>query len=199
MKPTSEGTEYSSLAVATMRPGQDPLSIQPIEIRLVPSDVGIPCNFWIGLTVRGPETPTRLMDFKDVGALFGEAASRGVNEPGPLILSDTSTKPPRFVYLLPIPTSDPKEREAWTLQILSTVSAWAPPAVGFYIAPELMTTQAAQDLLRSVLTRLIDTDSGCPEEIYLLIGTYGLNALLNVVLQLKGELETETRKLFVHH
>ena len=52
-----------------------------------------------------------------------------------------------------------------------------------------MTTNAAQELLSGVLSRLIAMDKGCPEEIYLLIGNYGLNALLNVVLKLKTELE----------
>lgn len=170
---------------------------RPIEIRLVAGNAGVACNFWLGLARRGPESPARLMDYEDVAALFTEAATVGVSEQGPLILSDTSVDPSRFIFLMPVPDTQPGAQERWLDEVMKTLRSWAPGSAGLYIAPELLAGTAADDLLKKILGRLVE--AGKTDEIFLLVGTHGMNALLNVVLSLKSELDGDDVKLFIFH
>lgn len=170
---------------------------RPVEVRLVTADPHLLCNFWVGLAARGTDAPNKLMDVQDVAALFVEAATKGINEPGPLMLSDTSVEPPRFVYLMPPPAPDFRSATLWVDEMMITLTSWAPAAVGFYIAPEIINGSAAHELLRLALTRIIA--AGKTNEIFLLVGSYGVNALLNVALKLKAEVDSEELKVFVYH
>ena len=185
-------TTPAPLAGASATPGY-----RAVEIRLVASDTGVPCHFWLGLAKPGDESPSRLMDYRDIGALFTEAATSGINEQGPLILSDSSVSPPRFVFLMPVPESDANARKRWMDDVMGTMTSWSPAAAGVYIAPQLLASTSAEDLLRDLLRRLVA--GGKTDEIFLLVGTHGQNALLNVALSLKADLDGNDVKLFVFH
>ena len=170
---------------------------RPVEIRLVTADPERSCHFWVGLAARGNNPPTKLMDVTDVGTLFYDAATKGINEPGPLMLSDTSVNPPRFVYLMPAPAPDFRSQTLWVDEMMVTLTSWAPAAAGFYVAPEILAGPHAHELLRLALTRLIA--AGKTNEIFLLVGSYGVNALLNVALKLKAEVDSDELRVFVFH
>lgn len=185
-------TSTAMIAGASATPGY-----RAVEIRLVNGEATAPCHFWLGLAKPGDESPTRLMDYKDIGALFTEAATTGINEQGPLVLSDTSMDPARFVFLMPVPGEDRAARKSWVDEVMAAMVSWSPAAAGIYIAPELLASVASEDLLRDVLRRLVA--AGRTDEIFLLVGAHGQNALLNVVLGLKADLDGNDVKLFVFH
>lgn len=181
--------------------GEDPVINLPksrlVTLHLIASENDAPCSFWVGIAPEGDQSPAKLMDFTSIGALFSEAATRGVQEGGPLMLSDTSVAPPRYVYLLPLPKEQLVDRAQWVHDLVSTVRSWSPESAGFYIAPELLESQEAIDLLLAVLS---DSINHAPtRDYYLLTGRYGLNALLNAALRLKGDLDSETLSLHVFH
>src|SRR5579872_3049902 len=100
-----------------------------VNLTLTATPAEAACPFWIGLSARGKQTPGRLLDQPDIGTLLLEAATNGVSEEGPLMLSDTSMTPPRYVFLMPRPSASAEERQAWTEVLTSSLAAWAPPAV----------------------------------------------------------------------
>lgn len=181
--------------------GEDPVINLPksrlVTLHLVASEQEAPCSFWVGLAPEGDQPPAKLMDFTSIGALLTEAATRGVKEGGPLMLSDTSVTPPRYVYLLPIPKDQLVDRAQWIHDLVSTVRSWSPEGAGFYIAPELLESEVAIDLLLTVLAESIN--HAPTRDYYLLTGTYGLNSLLNAALRLKGDMDSETLSLHVFH
>lgn len=181
--------------------GEDPLINLPkhrlVTLHLVASESDAPCSFWVGLAPEGDQAPAKLMDYTSIGALLTEAATRGVREGGPLMLSDTSVTPPRYVYLLPVPKEQLIDRAQWIHDLVSTVRSWSPESAGFYIAPELLESQEALDLLLAVLSESIN--HAPTRDYYLLTGTYGLNSLLNAALRLKGDMDSETLSLHVFH
>lgn len=181
--------------------GEDPVINLPksrlVTLHLVASEADAPCSFWVGLAPDGDQAPAKLMDFTSIGQLLTEAAARGVKDGGPLMLSDTSVTPPRYVYLLPTPKDKLLGRAQWIHDLVSTVRSWSPEGAGFYIAPELLESAEAIDLLLAVLAEAIR--HAPTRDYYLLTGTYGLNSLLNAALRLKGDLDSETLSLHVFH
>ncbi len=181
--------------------GEDPVINLPknrmVTLHLVASETEAPCSFWVGLAPDGDQAPAKLMDFTSIGALLTEAATRGVKEGGPLMLSDTSVTPPRYVYLLPVPQDQLVDRAQWIHDLVSTVRSWSPEGAGFYIAPELLESSESIDLLLAVLAESIT--QAPTRDYYLLTGTYGLNSLLNAALRLKGDLDSETLSVHVFH
>lgn len=170
---------------------------RPVELYLVTSETDATCNFWVGLARQGGHSPAQLMDLGEVPALLTEAAIRGVDESGPLMLSDSSRTPPRYVYLLPLPRRDFRERAVWIHELVATIKAWSPASAGFYIAPQLMEPSEAHDLLLSVLREAIRATP--TQEFYLLTGSHGMNSVMNAALKLKAEMDSETLSLHVFH
>jgi hypothetical protein len=168
-----------------------------VTIRLVTASSDAPCDFWVGLATKGERSPTDLMDVGDVAAVFEEAATRGVNDDGPIMLSDAQVSPPRYIYLLPTPASDFRNRASWIQDLVQALHSWAPKAAGFYIAPQLVSDREAYELLLTTLAALIQASP--TEEYYLLTGAYGVNALLNVALKLKMDVDGERVRLAVFH
>jgi hypothetical protein len=168
-----------------------------VTVRLVTSSADAPCDFWVGLAARGQRSPAELMDVGDVAAVFEEAATRGINDDGAIMLSDAHVSPPRYIYLLPTPEADFRSRASWIQDLVQALHSWAPKAAGFYIAPQLIASRDAYELLLTTLAALIQASP--TEEYYLLTGAYGANALLNVALKLKTDVDGERVRLAVFH
>jgi hypothetical protein len=168
-----------------------------VTLHLASRDVGAECQFWIGIAAQGSQSPGKLMDLEEVPALLTEAAIRGVHEAGPVMLSDTRRKPPRFIYLLPRPPKDEIARLAWVQELVDTLRSWAPQSAGLYIAPEVMAMEDAAMLLRTILAQAIRETA--TRDFHLLTGTWGLNPILNAALRLKKDLESEALPIHVFH
>lgn len=185
------------------RPGKDTETVsgaviaKPIAIRLVSTEAEAVCRFWIGLTKRGDLSPQALLEEADVGGIFEKASHRGLNQEPPILLTDTQLVPPRYVYLLGVPEDDFRARTLWTQELIKSLRTLAPKSLGFYLAPELFAARQRDELLAAVLREFVD--AAMADEIYLFVGSYGLNALLSSVLRLKAEFESQLVKLLVYH
>ena len=145
------------------------------------------CQFWVGLACAGPLTPTALMDAPNLDSLFKQAASEGLCESGPVMLTDTAGSGARFIYLLQVPGKEFRDRAIWMHDLVATVRAWAPGQVGFYIAPSLLTANTGYELLIQTISELIRSTS--TNQFYLLVGEHGLNPLVNAAVKMKHEIE----------
>lgn len=201
-------TNYESLNngvtapfIQTFSGGGDPIlevsAVKSVAVRIVLSNEMFVCPFWIGIFTDGDETAQKLFDTEELSELLFQAARKGINEAEPLMLSDSSKVPARFVYLLPKPNADDKEVDAWIKNLVSTVQSWAPKRVGIYLAPELLKRSNAENLLLLVLKELIATSDAL--EYFLLPGSYGTNAVLNAAVKLKFEMEKEKVAVYVFH
>jgi hypothetical protein len=154
------------------------------------------CNFWIGLFHKGKIAPTELWSQDSVYALFEQAASSGIAEAGPLMLSDSVKVPARFVYLLPEPPSAPKRTE-WIAQIIDTLRTWSPERVGVYISPAMMDSAQCRQLLMEIIGSLVQESN--IKEYFVMPGKFGTNSILNALLQLRDELRAQGSELKVFH
>ena len=69
-----------------------------VALRLVsPMEMNM-CAFWVGMFKKGELKPPELLDTGDINEIFSQAATKGITEAGPLMLSDSSRIPARYVY-----------------------------------------------------------------------------------------------------
>jgi hypothetical protein len=158
---------------------------------------GIDCNFWLGLARRGGKTPQNVMAQPTVAAMLDDAATEGLAEEAPMMLSDTTQVPSQYLYLMPVPETEFRDRSLWIHSILETIKNWAPQKIGIYLHPAVMASEPAKELLRSILTALIETTG--IKNYFLLVGSHGVNDLINTALTVKSELETSDREVVVFH
>jgi hypothetical protein len=179
-------------------PGVGLVRARVVSLTLAATPAEASCPFWIGLASPGKLTPANLLDQPDIGTLLLEAATAGVSEAGPLMLSDTSVTPPRYVFLMPRPSASADERQAWVETLTSSLAAWAAPEVGIYVAPSAMSTQEGLalilDMLRAAIPQLPAT-----RNFYLLTAGHVVNQVLNGLLTLKGDLDVPDLSLYVYH
>ncbi len=170
---------------------------RPITLRIVTQEDEAECNFWVGLFKKGELDPSKIMDLPSIPDMFAEAATKGVTDNGPLMLTDSFSTPPKYLYLLPLPHEDFRDRAIWIGDLVKTTKSWSPASVGFYLAPELLQSETCDELIQQILRELI-----CNSEIndfYLLVGDHGLNSVLNSAIHLKHEFDQEKINLFVFH
>jgi len=172
-------------------------TIRKIAIHLIPeTDAQSEC-FWLGLFHKGSLTPPELLEHQSISELFNEAASKGLKEQGPVMLSDSNGNKTRFVYLLPEPPTDFDSKSKWVQQLVETVKSWAPPKVGIYLSKELLGKELTHELLIDILQNLIKT--GKSTDYYLIPGAHGLNTILNSALEIKSKLSDDKLWVYVFH
>ena len=168
-----------------------------VAIHLVNESAMPNCSFWVGLFQRGAMQPPEVLDAGDFSAIFQKAATEGLKEAGPIMLSDSMSSPARYIYLLPEPSSDELESDRMIPELVKTVQAWAPKKTGIYLAPELLTRQANHDLLFKILEKLISTVN--TTDYYLVPGLHGMNAVLNTALEIKALCQSDDCGIYVFH
>lgn len=168
-----------------------------IGIHLInPEEMSNYC-LWVGFFQKGSMQPPDLMDTESILELFEKAASDGLAESAPVMLSDSSTSPKaRYIYLLPEPDTgeDPSD---WVKQLVSTVKSWSPEKVGLYLAPSLLTKSSSQTLLKKIISELVISTK--TTDYFILPGKHGTNSILNTALEIKADLDKENVKIYVFH
>ena len=155
------------------------------------------CNFWLGLASKGERTPQNVLGAATVVKMLDDAAVEGVIDDAPIMLSDTTQTPAQYLYLMPVPETDFRDRSRWIHTILETIKNWNPETIGIYLHPAVINSDSAKDLLGATLTALIESTR--IKNYYLLVGSHGVNALINTALKVKTELETADREVVVFH
>ena len=187
-------------------PGSSPRLETPAEtiemsnglaIDIVFSALDAPCHFWVGLSKPGQATCSEVLDCDDVSEVMQRVAENGIAVQGQVLLSDTSRMPPFFAYLMPPPGNAPADKQMWVQSALKNLRSWSPEFVGFYLAPELIDIETAQELLFDLISRLAEVK---PTRRYcLLVGSYGLHRVLNMALFLKAEFERTAIPVRIFH
>lgn len=197
------------ISPATVSSGMDPVvgdmtssapaaqALPQFTIKLLNSADEVECSFWVGLTRPGTLEPQKLLDSPGVSEVLDSAAVHGVTDSGAVMLSDTLRVPPRFVYMTPAPSDDFRARAIWVGDVISTIQAWGPRKIGFYLAPEIASTESANEMLLHVLRELMNDPKDF--EFYLLQGKHSKNRLLNMALKLRAELDLDGVDLKVYH
>lgn len=156
------------------------------------------CSFWVGLFHPGDMTPHDICQLPTVEEMLQAAAVRGIADGGgPVMLTDTTHRVPRYVYLLPVFDGSHSLTPDIEEKLIDTVRNWSPHSVGIYLAPEICEKHGSQDLLQKLLSQFIQTSS--TSEFNLLSGRHGMNTLLNTALKLKFDIEDEQVEIRVFH
>lgn len=171
---------------------------RPVTLRLVASSEEAECNFWAGLSTPGTMTPSDILDDqRSIRDLFTDAATKGIAEDGALLVANTLKAPPQYLYFLPAPRDNFRDKAIWLADLTRTIKSIQPGSIGFYIAPELELDDDHHELVLSILRELIRVSN--TSDYYLLIGDHGLNTLLNASVRLRSELMQDAINLYVFH
>lgn len=167
------------------------------SIRICSSENETDCNFWVGISQEGDQSPEKLLNFKDAKFVFEEAIAPGLNETGPILLTDTHSTPTRYIYLLPKPIGEFREQALWVGKATQAIKTWKPESAGFLISKAVLETPEANELLLHVLRDLIQNTN--TTNFYLMVGEHSPSSILNGALQLKAEFESEKINLMIFH
>lgn len=144
------------------------------------------CNFWIGVTTDGKIAPTSLLHEESTDKIFEDVTECGIQGGGPLMLTDTSWQPPRYVYFTTIPKSDLNVISTWIFKINEIIASWEVDSIGIYLAPEHFGEINSLKLLQK-LTEKIALNKNI-NHIYFLVGKHGLSHILNTAHRIKSTL-----------
>ncbi len=167
-----------------------------VIINILPREDLTHCHFWLGVFQEGSLHPVSLLDYQDTTSIFLRAATEGLAEDKPLMLSDCATELPRFFYFVPTPKSL-ESLNTWIDTVSRTIIDLKLEQLGIYLAPELLVKERAQSLLSDLLEKLIQ--KSCIKQYHLYPGGHGSNQILNTALQLKNSIENQAAKIFVFH
>ncbi len=167
-----------------------------VSMRIITNNEMDRCQFWLGLFEQGKMSPNNLFARETLFDLFETAATMGVSEAGPLMLSDSLHRPARFVYLLPEPDEN-SDLHSWNQQIVETLGNWSPQSVGIYLSPSMLDKKAILQILHQVLSDL--GKNNVTPEFVILPGKQISAAVLNVLMQVKKELHLSGITCAVYH
>jgi len=167
-----------------------------VSMRIINNSDMDRCQFWLGLFEKGKMSPNNLFSSETLFDLFETAATMGVSEAGPLMLSDSLHRPARFVYLLPEPAMN-SDLHSWNQQIVETLGNWSPQSVGIYLSPSMLDKEVILQILHQVLSDLGKHD--ITSEFVILPGKQISTAVLNVVMKVKKELQQKGITCAVFH
>ena len=163
---------------------------KPAVLRILHSGQESGCNFWLGCYRQGDTPVSDLLNIVSPEEFFTVAATVGIDETTPIMLSDTNIQPPRYIYLTPA-------SDRTVSDYVEVVKQWQPASVGLFFAPELIAGDDARSLLLQILhTSLLSTTL---REYCLLTGNLDKNSLLNTTVWLKEHLERAAIDVHLYH
>ena len=168
------------------------------NVYLVHKEDELQCHFWIGLFRPGNKSPSDLLSYGKADTVLEAAIKEGLNEKESVMIVDTNGKH-QHVSFYAHTNSEQPGNSSWINNAHSTISSWSPEAIGFYFSPELVDKQAANDLLFGLLSLCIETNVASTYN--LLIGSHGINTILNAALRIKSKLEhsSAAQQLSIYH
>lgn len=172
-------------------------SPKTIAIRIMSQEEMDLCPFWIGLFKKGPLPCPSLLDFKQISTLLNKAAEEGIDENESLMLCDSINVPCRYIYLYPNTDIATTDMDSWVDSLTTRVKSWSPSRVGIYFAPNLLSKSQSEQLTLAIIRSLIPKAN--TNEFFLLPGAYGMNAVLNIAIQLKYMLEQDNVTAYIFH
>lgn len=169
----------------------------PFQIILCGNPNDVDCRFWLGLMQHGDLSPQQLLDLPDVRGLFQRAATSGIREAPPLMLSDTSRVPPRYFFIMNSPLNTEPDHADWVKQVVEALQSWSPPRAGFILSPKLLELPSSRQLLVRVIEQIAAVSK--IRQFYFSVESHGFNAGLNAMLSLRLELEAKGIRVHVFH
>ena len=171
--------------------------VRQVTIYLVDAAESSACPFWIGLAGPGRQSAGQLLDLPSTAALLNAAATQGLNEATPMVLTDTTTSHLRSVLLMPPPSLQEAAREDWLRQLSVALQPWHPSSLGLYLAAEQLPSHDTLDLLGMVLRKVVSQPD--TTEVYLLTDSKNTHAVLNTALKVKTDMPQDRVSLYVFH
>lgn len=168
---------------------------ESLFIRIInDKDIGI-CPFWIGLFNKGNIITHEVLKRFDVKDILQDITYTGINELDAVMLIDTQSEVAKFVYLLPYLKD--KSITDMTAQMFSTLKNWSATKLGVYFNPQILSLSEGIEFTYQVLLLLVQNSLAL--EIFLYVGNYGTNNILNIVMKVKESIPQNNRKIYIFH
>lgn len=155
------------------------------------------CKFWVGFYRTGTMKPFQLLEIERVQEVFEKASTTGLDISGPIMLTDSLAQGPSYYFLSPLPQTEQEMNAEWVSKLCDSILSWNIDNIGFYFGTELMRPNASQVILSKILRKAILLRR--QGKFNLLIGTHGINTIINVALDLRHHLLSEGVHVFVYH
>mgnify|MGYP005854761245 CR=1 FL=1 len=153
------------------------------------------CPFWIGLFNKGNIIIHEALKSFDVKNILQDITYVGINELDAIMLIDTQSDVARFVYLLPY-LKDKSINDIIT-QMSSTLKNWSAPKLGLYFNPQILSLPEGIEFTYQALLSLIQNSLAL--EIFLYVGNYGTNNILNIIMKDKESILQNNIKIYIFH
>ena len=177
--------------------GAEPLTKRVVQLSLASHESFDLCPFWVGVFKRGTNLTLELFAVESIENLLADVSVNGLAESEPVMMANTESSPPHFVYLLPSPGESGRSGDETVASIVTTIRSWAPSQVGFYFAPDHFEAGESLDFLLETVASVIRATA--ISTLFLMPGKHGINSVLNVALKIKFDLESEHLDLKVFH
>lgn len=143
------------------------------------------------------QCPDMLMENSTSKLLYDiEQKGQDVTEPSLMAIAGEDGTA-RRVFITPCPAPNFRDYAVWVGLVSETVQNLKAKNVALYPCHGSLTDENTFELVSQLMRSLLD--GSCADNVALIVGRYNYNKLLNLLLELKSELKTETTSIKVVH
>jgi hypothetical protein len=168
-----------------------------VNIQILPKEDMLECSFWIGIFKKGSQDAHDLLSGDKYHSIMHSAAEQGIDSNEPVMLANTEAGGPKFIYLLPQPTSDFNNQMEWITDLVSTIKGWENDKLGVYIDEQIINPNDLPALVTTISRELIAQTN--VTDLFLTPTSDDENLMLNIALDIKRSMENEEPDVDVYH
>ena len=161
------------------------------------------CHFWITSYKYGKIKPLEISTRPKNSEILNAACAEGIDEHGNIMVADTSTQIAKYFYFIELPKDEFRERAMWISSIAHVIQSWHHDAIGFHFDSHKQSLKELEELLCQVLRSVHELkNAGNVKQtlkVHLIIRDIDANALLNMALRIKTDLEADSMTVSVYH
>lgn len=165
------------------------------ELHLVRQASQVNCKFWCGTTFKGSLTTSDLLASGEVDSALHEAATKGMQDSPPLLISENNDKNPYFLYFFQTFDAEAVTRSLGHLE--GFLKGQEVDSLGIYI-PDLKNQGVSTHTLYMNIIQQLVQHLGL-QRVFVLIEPSRYDQTLSDLLAVKSHLEKEKISLVVYH
>jgi hypothetical protein len=171
---------------------------QTITLSLAVDDTDITDHLVVTFAKNGSlECPDMLHENSTSKLLYDiELKGQNITEPSLMAIADANGVA-RRVFITPCPSPNFRDYAIWVGLVSETVQNLKARSIALYPCHGSLTDENTFELVAQLVRALLDANAA--DNVALIVGRYNYNKILNLALELKNELKTDTTNIKVVH